>query len=131
MQTIKLAASSPAPSTLRRWAIPTGVPATPASAASRPGDPGDRGAVRSMAQAKGPHPRRSRCLGVRPGQPARRAHRANPGTKQVKWLEQNLGALAVTLTPQQLAALDPLAGRLLHHTRRPEPRPRNPRTNQP
>jgi hypothetical protein len=25
-------------------------------------------------------------------------------------MEQNVGALAVTLTPQQLAALDPLAG---------------------
>jgi Aldo/keto reductase family len=100
MQTTKLAASSPAPSTLRRWAIPTGVPATPASAASRPGEPGDtgRGWVRGLGEGVAPaqvalawvYARASR-LGV-PIVPI-------PGTKRVKWLEQNVGALAVTLTP--------------------------------
>jgi aryl-alcohol dehydrogenase-like predicted oxidoreductase len=31
-----------------------------------------------------------------------------PGTKRVKWLEQNVAALDVTLTPEELALLDPL-----------------------
>jgi aryl-alcohol dehydrogenase-like predicted oxidoreductase len=31
-----------------------------------------------------------------------------PGTKRVKWLEQNIAALDVTLTPDELARLDPL-----------------------
>ena len=36
-----------------------------------------------------------------------------PGTKRVKWLEQNVGALDVTLTPDELAVLDPLADRVV------------------
>jgi len=32
-----------------------------------------------------------------------------PGTKRVKWLEQNVAALDITLTADELAALDPLA----------------------
>ena len=36
-----------------------------------------------------------------------------PGTKRVKWLEQNVGALGVTLTPDELAVLDPLADRVV------------------
>jgi aryl-alcohol dehydrogenase-like predicted oxidoreductase len=32
-----------------------------------------------------------------------------PGTKRVKWLEQNVAALDVTLTPEDLAVLNPLA----------------------
>jgi aryl-alcohol dehydrogenase-like predicted oxidoreductase len=32
-----------------------------------------------------------------------------PGTKRVKWLEQNVAALDVTLTRDELAVLDPLA----------------------
>jgi len=32
-----------------------------------------------------------------------------PGTKRVKWLEQNVAALDVTLTPAELTVLDPLA----------------------
>ncbi len=32
-----------------------------------------------------------------------------PGTKRVKWLEQNIAALDVTLTGDELAILDPLA----------------------
>jgi aryl-alcohol dehydrogenase-like predicted oxidoreductase len=35
-----------------------------------------------------------------------------PGTKRVKWLEQNVAALDVTLTPTELAVLDPLAERV-------------------
>ena len=36
-----------------------------------------------------------------------------PGTKRVKWLEQNVGALGVTLTPDELAVLEPLADRVV------------------
>ena len=34
---------------------------------------------------------------------------AIPGTKRIKWLEQNVAALDITLTPGELAILDPLA----------------------
>jgi aryl-alcohol dehydrogenase-like predicted oxidoreductase len=36
-----------------------------------------------------------------------------PGTKRITWLEQNIAALDVTLTPDELAALDPLASRVV------------------
>ena len=32
-----------------------------------------------------------------------------PGTKRVKWLEQNVAALDITLAPNDLAQPDPLA----------------------
>jgi aryl-alcohol dehydrogenase-like predicted oxidoreductase len=35
-----------------------------------------------------------------------------PGTKRIKWLEQNVAALGITLTPGELAQLDPLAARV-------------------
>jgi aryl-alcohol dehydrogenase-like predicted oxidoreductase len=35
-----------------------------------------------------------------------------PGTKRIKWLEQNVAALDVALTPAELARLDPLASRV-------------------
>jgi aryl-alcohol dehydrogenase-like predicted oxidoreductase len=35
-----------------------------------------------------------------------------PGTKRVKWLRENIAALDVTLTPDELALLDPLAGQV-------------------
>src|ERR1700735_1878107 len=35
-----------------------------------------------------------------------------PGTKRVKWLEQNIAALDVSLTEDELALLDPLGGRV-------------------
>ena len=35
-----------------------------------------------------------------------------PGTKRVKWLEQNVAALDVTLTAAELAILDPLASQV-------------------
>ena len=34
---------------------------------------------------------------------------SSPGTKRGKWLEQNVAALDITLTPDELAILDPLA----------------------
>ena len=36
----------------------------------------------------------------------------SPGTKRVKWLEQNVAALDITLTPGELALLDPLAAQV-------------------
>jgi len=36
-----------------------------------------------------------------------------PGTKRVKWIEENADALDVDLTPSDLAALDPLAGQVV------------------
>ena len=35
-----------------------------------------------------------------------------PGTKRIKWLEQNVAALDITLTPGELAQLDPLAAQV-------------------
>ena len=35
-----------------------------------------------------------------------------PGTKRVKWLEQNVAALDVTLSADELALLDPLAAQV-------------------
>ncbi len=35
-----------------------------------------------------------------------------PGTKRVKWLEQNAEAMDVTLTVDELAVLDPLAAQV-------------------
>ena len=71
-------------------------------------------AVSAMAEAKGAAPAQvalawvyaqSSRLGV--------AIVPIPGTKRVKWLEQNVGALGVTLTPDELAVLDPLADRVV------------------
>jgi aryl-alcohol dehydrogenase-like predicted oxidoreductase len=36
-----------------------------------------------------------------------------PGTKRVKWLEQNVAALDVVLTPDDLAVLDPLGDQVV------------------
>ena len=35
-----------------------------------------------------------------------------PGTKRVKWLEQNVAALDVTLSDSELAVLDPLGAQV-------------------
>jgi aryl-alcohol dehydrogenase-like predicted oxidoreductase len=35
-----------------------------------------------------------------------------PGTKRIKWLEQNVGALDVTLSDSELAVLDPLGAQV-------------------
>jgi aryl-alcohol dehydrogenase-like predicted oxidoreductase len=70
-------------------------------------------AVRSVAEAKGVAPAQvalawvyaqSGRLGV--------AVAPIPGTKRVKWLEQNVAALDVTLTADELAVLDPLADKV-------------------
>jgi aryl-alcohol dehydrogenase-like predicted oxidoreductase len=71
-------------------------------------------AVRSVAEAKGVTPAqvalawvygRGERLGV-PVVPI-------PGTKRVKWLEQNVAALDVTLTAGELAVLDPLGDQVV------------------
>ncbi len=36
-----------------------------------------------------------------------------PGTKRIRWLEQNVAALDVTLTFGELARLDPLADQVV------------------
>jgi aryl-alcohol dehydrogenase-like predicted oxidoreductase len=66
-------------------------------------------AVRSVADAKGVAPAQVALAwvhgaGARLGVPVVPI----PGTKRVKWLEQNVAALDVTLTADELAVLDPL-----------------------
>jgi len=67
-------------------------------------------AVRGVAEAKGIAPAQLALAWV-----YARAGRLGvpivpiPGTKRVKWLEQNVVALDITLTADELAALDPLA----------------------
>jgi aryl-alcohol dehydrogenase-like predicted oxidoreductase len=36
-----------------------------------------------------------------------------PGTKRVKWLEQNVGSVGITLSPDELAVLDPLGDQVV------------------
>jgi aryl-alcohol dehydrogenase-like predicted oxidoreductase len=67
-------------------------------------------AVREVAEAKGVAPAQLALAWVyaqagRLGVPVVPI----PGTKRVKWLEQNVAALDITLTSDELAALDPLA----------------------
>ena len=67
-------------------------------------------AVRAVAEAKGVAPAQVAIAWVyaqadRLGVPVVPI----PGTKRVKWLEQNVAALDVTLTADELAILDPLA----------------------
>jgi aryl-alcohol dehydrogenase-like predicted oxidoreductase len=67
------------------------------------------GAVRGVADAKGVAPAQVALAWVhqqagRLGVPVAPI----PGTKRVKWLEQNVAALDVTLTDDELAILDPL-----------------------
>ena len=70
-------------------------------------------AVRSVADAKGVAPAQVALAwvyaqGPRLGVPVVPI----PGTKRVKWLEQNVGALDVTLTAEDLTVLDGLADRV-------------------
>jgi aryl-alcohol dehydrogenase-like predicted oxidoreductase len=70
-------------------------------------------AVRSVADAQGVPPAQVALAWVyaqadRLGVPVAPI----PGTKRVKWLEQNVAALDVTLTPAELAQLDPLASQV-------------------
>jgi aryl-alcohol dehydrogenase-like predicted oxidoreductase len=36
-----------------------------------------------------------------------------PGTKRIKWLEQNAAAMDITLTADELAVLDPLGAQVV------------------
>ena len=70
-------------------------------------------AVRSMADAKSVTPAQVALAWVyaqadRLGVPVVPI----PGTKRIKWLEQNVAALDITLTPGELAQLDPLAAQV-------------------
>jgi aryl-alcohol dehydrogenase-like predicted oxidoreductase len=69
--------------------------------------------VRKVAEAKGVAPAQVALAWVyaqqeRLGVPVA----AIPGTKRIKWLEQNVAALDVTLTADDLALLDPLAAQV-------------------
>jgi aryl-alcohol dehydrogenase-like predicted oxidoreductase len=70
-------------------------------------------AVRSVAEAKGVAPAQVALAWV-----YAQADRLGvavapiPGTKRVKWLEQNVAALDITLTADELAVLDPLADKV-------------------
>jgi len=71
-------------------------------------------AVRSVADAKGVAPAQVALAwvhgaGDRLGVPVVPI----PGTKRVKWLEQNVAALDVALTADELAVLDPLGGQVV------------------
>jgi aryl-alcohol dehydrogenase-like predicted oxidoreductase len=70
-------------------------------------------AVRKVAEAKGVPPAQVALAWVyaqeeRLGVPLAPI----PGTKRIKWLEQNVAALDVTLTDDELALLDPLAAQV-------------------
>jgi aryl-alcohol dehydrogenase-like predicted oxidoreductase len=70
-------------------------------------------AVRSVAEAKGIAPAQVALAwvyaqGERLGVPVAPI----PGTKRIKWLEQNVAAVGITLTPGELAILDALAGQV-------------------
>ncbi|MBC6457029.1 aldo/keto reductase [Actinomadura sp. HBU206391] len=71
-------------------------------------------AVRSVADARGVAPAQVAIAWVyaqadRLGVPVAPI----PGTKRVKWLEQNVAALDVTLTAEELAVLNPLADKVV------------------
>jgi aryl-alcohol dehydrogenase-like predicted oxidoreductase len=72
------------------------------------------GAVRGVAEAKGVAPARVALAwvyarGEQLGVPVAPI----PGTKRVKWLEQNVTAIEITLTAGELAVLDPLADQVV------------------
>jgi aryl-alcohol dehydrogenase-like predicted oxidoreductase len=71
-------------------------------------------AVRSVADAKGVAPAQVALAWVH-GAEARLGVPVVPipGTKRVKWLEQNVAALDVTLTADELAVLDPLGDQVV------------------
>jgi aryl-alcohol dehydrogenase-like predicted oxidoreductase len=71
-------------------------------------------AVRSVADAKGVPPAQIALAWVYAQQDRLGVALAPiPGTKRIKWLEQNIAALDVTLTPAELAILDPLASQVV------------------
>jgi aryl-alcohol dehydrogenase-like predicted oxidoreductase len=70
-------------------------------------------AVREVADAKGVAPAQVALAWVYAQQERLGVPLAPiPGTKRVKWLEQNVAALDITLTPGELAILDPLAAQV-------------------
>jgi aryl-alcohol dehydrogenase-like predicted oxidoreductase len=70
-------------------------------------------AVRSVADAKGVAPAQVALAWVYAQQERLGVPLAPiPGTKRIKWLEQNVAALDITLTPGELAILDPLAAQV-------------------
>jgi aryl-alcohol dehydrogenase-like predicted oxidoreductase len=70
-------------------------------------------AVRLVADAKGAAPAQVALAWVYAQQDRLGVPLAPiPGTKRVKWLEQNVAALDLTLTPAELAQLDPLASQV-------------------
>ena len=71
-------------------------------------------AVRGVAEARGVAPAQIALAWVH-GQGARLGIPLAPipGTKRVKWLEQNVAALDVVLTPDDLAVLDPLGDQVV------------------
>jgi aryl-alcohol dehydrogenase-like predicted oxidoreductase len=71
-------------------------------------------AVRGVAEAKGVTPAQVALAWVH-GQGARLGLPVVPipGTKRIKWLEQNVAAVDVTLTDEELAILDPLGDQVL------------------
>ena len=71
-------------------------------------------AVRSVANAKGVAPAQVALAWVYAQQDRLGVNLAPiPGTKRVKWLEQNVAALDVTLTAEELAVLDPLGSQVV------------------
>ncbi len=71
-------------------------------------------AVREVADAKGIAPAQVALAWVYAQQDRLGVSLAPiPGTKRIKWLEQNIAALDVTLTPAELAILDPLASQVV------------------
>jgi aryl-alcohol dehydrogenase-like predicted oxidoreductase len=70
-------------------------------------------AVRGVAEAKGVTPAQVALAWVH-GQAGRLGVPLAPipGTKRVKWLEQNVAALDITLTDDELAVLDPLGDKV-------------------
>jgi aryl-alcohol dehydrogenase-like predicted oxidoreductase len=71
-------------------------------------------AVRAVAEARGVAPAQVALAWVH-GQGERLGVPVVPipGTKRIKWLEQNVSALDLTLTPGELAVLDPLGGQVV------------------
>jgi aryl-alcohol dehydrogenase-like predicted oxidoreductase len=71
-------------------------------------------AVRAVADAKGVAPAQVALAWVYAQQERLGVAMAPiPGTKRVKWLEQNVAALDITLTADELAVLDPLGSQVV------------------
>jgi len=69
--------------------------------------------VRDVAEAKGVTPAQVALAWVYAQQPRLGVPVVPiPGTKRIKWLEQNIAALDVTLTDEELAILDPLSAQV-------------------